>query len=153
MSFSSDNLRPDLHVFVYGTLRQGEINDIALAARRHDVDEPVLIGRADIPGALFDFGRWPGLVPPRSREQGGARVVGDVYRITTSLLPILDEIEGIRADGRDAFYRGVCEVHIDDKRYGCLYYPVDAASVRGCPPIVDGDWVVYRQGRAVQKSA
>lgn len=156
MSFSSESAGSDLHVFVYGTLRHGEINDIALAARRHDVDAPVLIGRADVPGQLFDFGQWPGLVPPRSTgwdPDRRERVFGDVYRISAALLPILDDIEGIRADGREAFYRAVCEVHVDDVRYGCLYYPVDVESVVHCPPIAEGDWVAYRLARTVQETA
>jgi gamma-glutamylcyclotransferase (GGCT)/AIG2-like uncharacterized protein YtfP len=43
-------------VFVYGTLRAGEINDISEAAARHDIAEPTLIGTATVRGRLFDFG-------------------------------------------------------------------------------------------------
>ncbi|MFP3186070.1 MAG: gamma-glutamylcyclotransferase family protein, partial [Paraburkholderia sp.] len=48
-------------VFVYGTLRAGEINDISQAAARHDIAEPTLLGATTVRGYLFDFGAYPGL--------------------------------------------------------------------------------------------
>lgn len=36
--------------------------------------------------------------------------MGDIFRIDRALLPILDEIEGIRLDGREAFYRDEVDV-------------------------------------------
>jgi gamma-glutamylcyclotransferase (GGCT)/AIG2-like uncharacterized protein YtfP len=43
-------------VFVYGTLRAGEVNDIRAAATRHGIAPPTLIGTASVRGRLFDFG-------------------------------------------------------------------------------------------------
>ena len=33
------------NVFVYGTLRAGEVNDISSAAARHDITAPTLLGK------------------------------------------------------------------------------------------------------------
>lgn len=116
-------------VFVYGTLRHGEINDIAKAAARFgrpDIPAPRHIATGSVPGRLVDFGNWPGLLPDvataqaadgQSRADVPARdvstVIGDVFRIDVALLPILDEIEGIRLDGsRDAFYRSEVDVSV-----------------------------------------
>lgn len=49
-------------VFVYGTLRAGEVNDIREAAARNEIAEPNLLGTATVRGHLFDFGSYPGLV-------------------------------------------------------------------------------------------
>ena len=151
-------------VFVYGTLRRGEINDIAQAAARHGIDVPRLIGRASIPGRLFDLGHYPGLVPlaadavrpdaashadslPPAPEHAAPRVVGDVYRVVRALLPVLDEIEGIRADGRAEFYRDVCHVSVGGTVLGCLFYPIDAEAAEHRPAIEEGDWIAYRTAR------
>lgn len=159
-----------LHVFVYGTLRQGEINDIALAAARHGLAAPQFVGHASVPGALYDFGDWPGLLPGRHENDGESlsttstmaasvgdesdsdsahalAVNGDVYLIDPALLPILDAIEGIRDDGREAFYRDECAVSLDRRQLCCLYYPVDASSVEGRQRIECGDWVAHRHRR------
>ncbi len=108
------------HVFVYGTLRYGEINDIGLAAARHgrpELPAPVLVARGRVKGKLVDFGSWPGLLPDGASPSyagvappAGTQVVGDIFRIDRALLPILDEIEGIRPDGREAFYRDEVDV-------------------------------------------
>ena len=50
------------HVFVYGTLRAGESNDIRLAAERNGIAAPMLIGSGHINGRLYDFDAYPGLV-------------------------------------------------------------------------------------------
>lgn len=78
-----------IYVFVYGTLRAGEINDLAQAARRQGLPPPRHVGAATVPGALVDFGDWPGLIPARD----GRRVLGDIYEVTPALLGLMDEIE------------------------------------------------------------
>ena len=50
------------HVFVYGTLRAGEANDISVAAARNGIAAPTLVGTASLRGRLFDFGSYPGMV-------------------------------------------------------------------------------------------
>ena len=80
------------HVFVYGTLRAGEVNDIGRAAEKHGIAAPTLVGAAALPGELYDFGTYPGMI---AALDGRALVWGDVYEVDERLVPVLDEIERV----------------------------------------------------------
>ncbi|MBB2999566.1 gamma-glutamylcyclotransferase (GGCT)/AIG2-like uncharacterized protein YtfP [Paraburkholderia tropica] len=80
------------YVFVYGTLRAGEINDINLAADRHAIARPRHLGLTSLSGRLFDFGTYPGMVAGTHDDAAiqadqPARVVGDVYESTMRCWP------------------------------------------------------------------
>lgn len=63
------------HVFVYGTLRRGDDNDITRLK-----PEPVFVGSAAIAGTLYDLGAYPGI------QLGGEGLVhGEVYAIALEL--------------------------------------------------------------------
>jgi gamma-glutamylcyclotransferase (GGCT)/AIG2-like uncharacterized protein YtfP len=133
------------HVFVYGTLRAGEANDIHRAARRHDIAEPVLMGRGHTPGRLYDFGSYPGLV----LDPGAGPVRGDVYRVDAALIPVLDEIEEV-FPGVEGLFRSVrIDVTVNNDGHerviDCLVYPVGENAVAGLTRIEKGDWVAYRR--------
>jgi gamma-glutamylcyclotransferase (GGCT)/AIG2-like uncharacterized protein YtfP len=133
-------------VFIYGTLRAGEINDISRAAQRHGIAAPIWLGTSRIHGRLYDFGTYPGLV----LDSSAMPVHGDVYQIDDALLPVLDEIEMI-VPGVDGLYRVErvqAEVHVDGEArvIDCLTYPVRDTSVKGLPFIEGGDWIEYRLG-------
>jgi gamma-glutamylcyclotransferase (GGCT)/AIG2-like uncharacterized protein YtfP len=136
------------YVFVYGTLRAGEVNDINRVAERHAIARPEWIGAAHVRGRLFDFGTYPGLVI----DEAGAPVRGDVYLIDDALVPVLDEIEDVYP-GVDGLFRAH-RLHVDvdieggRDRIDCLIYPVAAAAVSGLPRIESGDWVMHRATRA-----
>jgi gamma-glutamylcyclotransferase (GGCT)/AIG2-like uncharacterized protein YtfP len=135
------------HVFVYGTLRAGESNDIHRAAERHCIADPVLIGAGHINGRLYDFGAYPGVVLDPAEGQ----VHGDVYRIEDVLVPVLDEIEEV-VPGVSGLFRGEqwhVAVDLDGTTHAidCLIYPVSDAAVAGLPRIDNGDWVAYRHAR------
>ena len=136
------------YVFVYGTLRAGEVNDINRAAERHGIAAPQRIGAAHVHGRLFDFGAYPGLVIDRQ----GSPIRGDVYRIEDALVPVLDEIEQVYpgVEGLFRSHRLHIEVEIEGRkdRVDCLIYPVAAAAVEGLPRIESGDWVAHRATRA-----
>ncbi|RKP52742.1 gamma-glutamylcyclotransferase family protein [Trinickia fusca] len=132
-----------LYVFVYGTLRAGEINDIGRAAARNQIDTPRLIGSTSTHGRLYDFGRYPGLVPDGS---AGA-VRGDVYEIDEALVPVLDEIEGIYPGGDGLFLSKQITVMLNDRPVQCLFYPVGPESVANRARIQGGDWIAYRVAR------
>lgn len=131
--------------FVYGTLRSGEVNDIARAAARHGIAAPRLVGRGSVRGTLYDFGSYPGLL----LEACGAEVVGDVYQIEPELVPVLDEIEKIYPGQDSLFIRQ--QAHVDVIEQGrtqvleCLFYPVTASATAGRPVIPGGDWVAHRR--------
>lgn len=131
------------HVFVYGTLRAGEINDIGQAAARYGIDAPKLIGRAAVSGRLFDFGDYPGLV----RDDAAGPIRGDVYEIDDALVPVLDEIEGISPVGDSLFKSREMTVAVAGRQLQCFFYPVDDLSAAGHTRIEAGDWVSYRLAR------
>ncbi len=131
------------YVFIYGTLRAGEINDIGQAAARHAIAAPRFIGRAAVAGRLYDFGEYPGLVPD---EEAGL-VRGDVYEIEDALVPVLDDIEGVHPGVDSLFKSRAITVAVAGRPVACFFYPVDDASVQGRTRIEAGDWVSYRLAR------
>lgn len=130
-------------VFVYGTLRAGEVNDLNAAAQRHGIAAPTLLGTATVAGRLYDFGTYPGLV----LDAAAGPVVGDIYDIPDALLPVLDEIEEVYPGQATLFVRGQCAVQQEGKAIACLLYPVAEAAVATLPHIGSGDWVAYRRAR------
>ncbi len=130
-------------VFVYGTLRAGEINDLNAAARRHGIAAPRLVGSGYVSGRLYDFGSYPGYVPAPE----GGRVVGDIYEIDPALVPVLDEIEEVYPGQASLFVRVEHPVECPDGAVSCLLYPVGEHAVAGLPAIPDGDWIRYRRAR------
>lgn len=132
------------HVFVYGTLRAGEINDMMRAAQRHGIASPTYIGTSMLGGRLYDFGHYPGMVLGAA---DAGRVTGDVYRIPAALIPVLDEIEAVYPGEAGLFVREMHDVTCDGVTYACIVYPVSASAVTQLPQIPEGDWVAYRRAR------
>jgi len=130
-------------VFVYGTLRAGEVNDLNRAAARHGIAAPMLIGTGVLAGRLYDFGTYPGLVP----DAAAGPVTGDLYDIPDALLPVLDEIEEVYPGQATLFLRESCIVDCNGAPIECLLYPVADAAVAGLARIDSGDWVAYRKAR------
>ncbi|WP_206952000.1 gamma-glutamylcyclotransferase family protein [Trinickia acidisoli] len=131
------------HVFIYGTLRAGEINDIGLAAARHGIGTPRLIGRAAVAGRLYDLGDYPGLV----QDETAGLVRGDVYEIDEALVPVLDDIEGVHTGTDSVFKSREVTAAVGDSPLRCFFYPIDDVSAMGRPRIEAGDWVSYRLAR------
>ncbi|RDU99529.1 gamma-glutamylcyclotransferase family protein [Trinickia dinghuensis] len=131
------------YVFVYGTLRAGEINDIGLAAARHGVKAPRLVGRAAVVGRLYDLGDYPGLV----RDEAAGPVRGDVYEIDEALVPVLDDIEGVEPGVDTLFKSREITVAVAGRELPCFFYPVDEVSAGGRARIEAGDWISYRLAR------
>jgi gamma-glutamylcyclotransferase (GGCT)/AIG2-like uncharacterized protein YtfP len=72
------------HVFVYGTLRRDEVNDI-----RRLSPPAEFVGFATVRGDLYDYGRHPGIV----LNDEGSPVLGEIYRCAPELIALLDDIE------------------------------------------------------------
>jgi gamma-glutamylcyclotransferase (GGCT)/AIG2-like uncharacterized protein YtfP len=119
------------HVFVYGTLRRGEANDI----NRLD-PVPRYLGVARIRGALYDLGPYPGVI---LGEAGW--VQGEVYAITPELERRLDEIEEVAPVPSGEYMRRHIEVELDGRRIVCLVYEIAPQRVQGRPRITSGDWL------------
>jgi gamma-glutamylcyclotransferase (GGCT)/AIG2-like uncharacterized protein YtfP len=132
------------YIFVYGTLRAGEANDIRLAAERNEIAAPRLVGMSALPGRLYDFGTYPGLVI----DETGIPVIGEVYEIHDALVPIVDEIERIYPGDNKLFPANEVALEIGGESLMCRFYPVEPFSVQGKAEIPGGDWIAYRSARS-----
>lgn len=124
----------DRHVFVYGTLRRGDDNDITLLQ-----PPPVWVGEARIKGVLYHFGRYPGIV-----LGGACDVVGEVYAITPALERVLDEIEELYPQQSNEYFKREVEVTVAGAVLPCLVYEINRNRLAGRPRIASGDWVKDR---------
>lgn len=126
--------QPDRHVFVYGTLRRGEVNDINRLR-----PAPLYLGPARIRGTLYDLGPYPGVV------LGGTDwVQGEVYAITPELEHQLDVIEEVAPVPSGEYARRQVELEVDGRPLRCLVYEIDAQRVQGRARIQTGDWLQRR---------
>ncbi|MBO1015719.1 gamma-glutamylcyclotransferase [Achromobacter sp. SD115] len=133
-----------IYVFVYGTLRAGEINDLAQAAARRGLPAARYVGRASVPGRLVDFGDWPGLIP----VDDGRRVRGDVFQVEPALVALMDEIEEYVPGKPCCFVRREVLARLEPPAAAaelrCQYYPIDPALRGAATDIAADDWVAYR---------
>lgn len=76
-------------IFVYGTLKRGDVRSAALAGARFLGE-----ARTEPRYRLYDCGEYPALVgaPPGA---GGVSIEGEVYEATPECLARLDEVEGV----------------------------------------------------------
>ncbi|QVQ27429.1 gamma-glutamylcyclotransferase family protein [Achromobacter deleyi] len=136
-----------IYVFVYGTLRAGEINDLARAAAGRGLPAASHVGPASVPGMLVDFGDWPGLIPVAD----GRRVRGDVFRVEPALIALMDEIEEYRPGQPCLFVRREVQARMEPPGQAallsCQYYPIDPAQRAEAIDIAGDDWIAYRLAR------
>ena len=118
------------HVFVYGTLRRGERNDIARYRPR-----PLFVGEASVDGRLYDLGAYPGIVLGT-----GGLVVGEVYRITAGVEAALDILEEVKADGSGEYRKRDVPVVMGEQTLRCLVYEIHPERLVGRHLIASGDW-------------
>jgi len=123
--------QPERHVFVYGTLRRGEANDI-----NRLLPGPRFVGNGVIMGVMYHLGDYPGVV----LGPGGA-VAGEVYVIEPALERVLDEIEEVFPQRRDEYFKREVRVTVGDRQLDCLVYEINAEYVKSRPVIAGGDWV------------
>lgn len=132
-----------INVFVYGTLRSGEIHDLTQVAARHGLPAPRFTGPGRVPGHLVDFGDWPGLLPAHD----GRCVIGDIYQVDPRLLPVLDDIEEVHPEGDSCFVRAEVQAETALGPVLCQYYPVNPGAAPSGRHIAADDWVSYRAAR------
>ena len=118
------------HVFVYGTLRRGERNDIA---RYRPL--PLFVGHASVEGRLYDLGVYPGIVLGES-----GCVVGEVYRITAEVEAALDILEEVKADGSGEYRKKDVPVVVAEQTLCCLVYEIHPERLVGRHLIASGNW-------------
>ncbi|MES2423984.1 MAG: gamma-glutamylcyclotransferase family protein [Pseudomonadota bacterium] len=127
---------PARYVFVYGTLRRGDDNDINL---RQPL--PVFVGEARVAGTLYHLGGYPGLV-----LGGNGWVVGEVYAITEALERDLDALEAVYPQQTDEYAKREIAVSVAGRSLNCLVYEINPHYIAHAPPIACGDWVKGRRG-------
>ena len=122
------------HVFVYGTLRRGDDNDITRLK-----PEPVFVGSAVITGTLYDLGAYPGI------QLGGEGLVhGEVYAIALELEEQLDEIEELYPQQRDEYFKRIVPVAVQERTFACIVYEINPKYVVGRAILPGGDWARER---------
>ncbi len=132
------------HVFVYGTLRRGDVRDITRLR-----PAPQFVGMASVAGVLYDLGPYPGVV-----LGGPARVTGEVYAISAELECQLDVIEEVWPQQTGEYRKQGVKVRLDQPQASsgaveldCLVYEINPVRAAGQPVITGGDWIGHLQQR------
>lgn len=118
------------YVFVYGTLRRGEVNDI-----NQLIPTPEFIGGSSVGGSLYPLGWYPGLV-----LDDRSRVVGEVYAISPQLETKLDEIEGLLPEPTGEYLKRDVELVVGERTVTCFVYEIAPALVGHLVPM-ESDWL------------
>lgn len=119
------------HVFVYGTLRAGQANDINRLR-----PAPCFVAQARVLGTMYHLGGYPGVL-----LGGKQSAVGEVYAIDAALERVLDEIEEIYPQQKDEYSKREIEVGVNGRQLLCLVYEINKRYVANRPEIAGGDWV------------
>jgi gamma-glutamylaminecyclotransferase len=114
-------------VFVYGTLRQGEVNHDLLATARF-----VAEARTEPCFELFDLGPFPAM-----SANGQTAVLGEVYAVDDATLARLDHLEG-----HPRLYQRT-RIRLDDGQEVQTYL-MERARMHGRELIASGDWRAHR---------
>ena len=119
-------------LFIYGTLMPG----LRLEAEMHGAR---FMGPAQVPGRLFDLGRYPGFLP------GDGHVTGEVYEVDDAHLARLDGVEGLVPGDRaeSHYWREVVSVVSGPLQGQPVHTYVYNRPVDGCTPIAHGDYRRY----------
>lgn len=137
-----DATPPARHVFVYGTLRRGDDNDITRL-----LPSPQYVGDAVIAGVMYHLGAYPGVIlakRPLGQEAATGQIIGEVYAIQPALEAKLDEIEMIYPQQRDEYFKRDIPVTVGGQQLDCIVYEINPAYVQNKPVIGSGDWVKDR---------
>lgn len=131
---------PERLVFVYGTLREGEVNDI-----RRLRPMPRRLGTGRTRGRLWDLGWYPGA----QFDAAGADdwVHGEVYAIAAALERALDTVEEILPAPNGEYRKRWIDVEIGARALRCIAYECSPIVAQGRAPIPGGDWVAWRRAR------
>jgi gamma-glutamylcyclotransferase (GGCT)/AIG2-like uncharacterized protein YtfP len=120
--------------FVYGTLRQGDDNDITRL-----VPPPRLVGQARTKGVMYHLGGYPGVT-----LGGSADIVGEVYAVSPALEAKLDAIESEYPAQADEYVKREITLQVNGQALACHVYEINPSYVAGKPVIASGDWVKDR---------
>lgn len=120
------------HLLVYGTLKQGYKNFHALNL----TGKMQLITETEVKGALYNLGSYPGLT------EGSHDVAVELHKILdSSVMPLLDQLEGWHANDDHVYYRREC-LQINAEEAGSIdaWIYLFNQTVTGYPLIPDHCW-------------
>ena len=120
-------------VFVYGTLRKGQRNDINLRT-----PPPVFIGSAGVKGQLYNRGWYPGI-----RLGGEQWVLGEVYQVSAQLLAQLDVLEEVAPVPSGEYQRIQMELDCAGQKLVCDIYELSEHCAALSTVIEEGDWLKF----------
>lgn len=125
-------------VFVYGTLRKGGSNHF----RMHHAE---FFGLGKVAGAIYLIDSNPELVFPALKLDMKGQVVGEVYRVSDTLLKALDAFEGISAHFEEPYeYRRVrVNVEMETGVSMSAWVWEWNSFLGGAKPLPEGDWLLY----------
>lgn len=123
------------YVFVYGTLRKGEMN----ARFLHGAT--CIESKAWAYGSLFDTNEgYPAM--DLSNDQ---KVFGEVYEVNDVMLQALDELEEYTGNPKEDLYnRSIQTIYAKEQTIEAYVYTSQRKEMLQLP-IVHGDWVLYRK--------
>lgn len=126
------------HVAVYGTLRAGGVNDIALL-------QPGIapVGTTVLTGTLHDLGWYPGL-----SLIGTQPVLAEVYALHPILEQALDGIEGLWPTDEGEYAKRLLRVQVAmadgaTQTLEVLVYEALPAALANAPVIEASDWLAW----------
>lgn len=79
-------------VFVYGSLKQGEINHDVMSRANGTFLTAATVRREDL--TFVDFGHYPGVVQHADKGGQSTEIHGEIYEVPAEGLGILDVLEG-----------------------------------------------------------
>jgi gamma-glutamylcyclotransferase (GGCT)/AIG2-like uncharacterized protein YtfP len=136
--------RDKVYLFVYGTLRRGEPNEMSEILANHGR----LVGPARFHGRLFLVDHYPGAV---DSDAPNAWVYGEIYELRGNalLLHSLDKYEecGPEFAQPNLYRREKRTVVLEDGRTLDAWIYVYNRPIDGFPEIHSGDFVNYLNGR------
>lgn len=131
------------HVFFYGTL----MAPFNRPGRQRITPQLTYVGRGSIRAALFDLGIYPAAIPAEDES----KVWGEVYETSdpTSVLSVLDEIEGYRANepDRSLYTRVLTDVALEDGRTQQAWVYFYNAPLGRAQRIDSGDYLEHLNAR------
>lgn len=133
-------MQKDDYIFVYGTLRRGEVADLRKQAHNFDV---LFVCNDAVNGQLYHIGAYPGakILQPVQPEFDPDKpiIVGEVFRIRhPAITAILDAYEGYNSDAPEHGLFDRCIVPSMSGKDVWIYTYVPP--VRTEQEIVTGDW-------------
>jgi gamma-glutamylcyclotransferase (GGCT)/AIG2-like uncharacterized protein YtfP len=90
-------------IFVYGTLKRGQVRERCWPRR------PTAVESATVRGALYDLGKYPALIA------GEDTITGELWHLSpddlAETLTVLDRVEGFAGRSDDLYRREIIDCH------------------------------------------